>query len=50
MAKCPFCKKELKIKDLDIEKKGAGFFKQEIMYSCPSCKAILGFSRGKYGN
>jgi len=49
MALCPHCKKELKLNTLDKETLGVGFFKQEIMYSCPVCKKVLGFSRGKYG-
>jgi len=48
MARCPHCKGEVKLSELEKEKKGAGFFKQEIMYSCPHCKSILGISRGKF--
>jgi len=48
MAKCPFCKGEVTLSTLELEKKGVGFFKQEIMYSCPHCKNILGISRGKF--
>jgi len=49
MAKCPFCKGEVDLKNIEIEKKGIGFIKQEIMYSCPHCRSSLGISRGKYG-
>lgn len=48
MANCPHCKLEVKLSKIDKEKKGFGFFKQEIMYSCPHCKCILGISRGKW--
>jgi len=48
MAKCGFCKGEVTLKDIEIEKKGIGFIKQEIMYVCPHCKSILGVSRGKF--
>lgn len=47
-AKCPFCKGEVNLKDVKTQVSGAGFFKQEIMYSCPHCQSVLGFSRGKY--
>ena len=48
MAKCPYCKGEVTLKDIIQEKKGIGFVKQEIMYSCPHCHSILGISRGKW--
>jgi hypothetical protein len=48
MSKCPYCKQEIKIKDVKRETLGAGFLKQEIMYSCPVCDTIIGFSRGNY--
>ncbi len=48
MAKCPSCKGEVTLKTVETETKGAGFLKQEIMYACPHCKSILGFSRGKW--
>ena len=47
-AKCPFCKGEVDLANINRQIKGAGFVKQEIMYSCPHCQAILGFSRGKF--
>ena len=49
MAKCPQCKMEVSLETLKQEKKGVGFFKQEIMYTCPHCECIIGMSRGKYG-
>ncbi len=50
MARCPHCKLEIHLTDVKREKtKGNGFFKQEIMYSCPHCDMVIGFSRGKYG-
>jgi uncharacterized protein YbaR (Trm112 family) len=48
MAKCPFCKGDVTLDNVESEKKGAGILKQEIMYSCPHCKAVLGVSRGKW--
>lgn len=48
MAKCPYCKIEINFKNIEIEKKGMGLLKQEIMYICPGCKSILGISRGKW--
>ena len=39
---------EVKISEIEKEREGVGIFKQEIMYSCPNCKSILGFSRGKW--
>jgi len=48
MAKCPFCKQEISLKEVDKETLGSGFLKQEVMYSCPHCKTIIGFSRGNY--
>ncbi|MBU2590198.1 MAG: hypothetical protein KKA65_00830 [Nanoarchaeota archaeon] len=48
MAKCPHCKGEVSFKTIMEEKRGKGFLKQETMYSCPNCHAILGFSRGKF--
>jgi len=48
MAKCPFCKGAVKLSELEKETEGLGFLKQEIMYSCPHCKSILGISRGKW--
>jgi len=48
MAICPFCNGTITLDSIEREKKGLGFFKQEMMYSCPHCKKVLGFSRGKY--
>ena len=49
MYKCPHCKQEISLKDVDRETIGARFLKQEIMYSCPHCDTVIRFSRGKYG-
>jgi len=49
MSKCPHCKQEITLKDVNGEIIGAGFLKQKIMYSCPHCDTFIGFSRGKYG-
>jgi len=46
--KCPFCKGEVDLRTINKQVIGAGFLKQEIMYICPHCQAVLGFSRGKY--
>jgi hypothetical protein len=48
MAKCPYCKGDVTFGNIEKEKKGIGFLKQEIMYVCPHCKSILGLSRGKW--
>lgn len=48
MAICPFCKGNVNFENIKQETKGIGFLKQEIMYSCPHCKSILGMSRGKW--
>ncbi|MCK4757145.1 MAG: hypothetical protein KAS67_01695 [Thermoplasmata archaeon] len=48
MAKCPYCKNQITFDNVRRDVKGAGFLKQEIIYSCPICEAILGFSRGNY--
>lgn len=48
MARCPYCKGEVTLESIEKEKKGIGIFKQEIMYSCPHCKSVLGLSRGKW--
>lgn len=48
MAKCPYCKGEVDFENIETKKKGIGILKQEIMYSCPHCKSILGISRGKW--
>jgi len=46
--KCPLCKGEVSLDTIKKETKGIGLLKQEIMYMCPHCQAILGFSRGKF--
>jgi len=46
--KCPFCNGEVTLKTVKKETEGQGFLKQEIMYYCPHCYKVLGFSRGKY--
>ena len=49
MGICPYCKQHIALHEVKKETSGVGFFKQEIMYICPHCDTILGFSRGKYG-
>jgi hypothetical protein len=53
MAKCPHCKQPVTIKRTnketgelagEVHKEVIGLLKKEIMYSCPHCDAILGFS------
>lgn len=46
--KCAFCNKEVDFDNVKREVKGKGVLKEEILYYCPYCGAILGFSRGKY--
>jgi hypothetical protein len=46
--KCPFCKAEVDLQTVLKQKEGVGFLKQEILYYCPGCQAVLGFSRGKF--
>jgi len=48
MSKCPHCKQDINLNNLNKETSGAGFFMQEIMYSCPLCDIILSISRGKF--
>jgi len=48
IGRCPYCKGQVTLNSVEREEKGKGFLKQEIMYICPNCKCILGFSRGKY--
>jgi len=49
LAICPYCKQEVSLHDVNKESGRVGFFKKEIMYSCPHCENILGFSRCNYG-
>jgi hypothetical protein len=53
MAKCPHCNQTVTIKKSkqetgelakEVHKEVVGYVKKEIMYSCPHCDAILGFS------
>ncbi len=48
MGICPYCKQDIRLAEVKREVKGLGFLKQEIMYSCPFCDKVLGFSRGNY--
>ena len=48
MPVCPYCKQRLSLQDVKQEVQGRGFFKQEVMYYCPYCDTVLGFSRGNY--
>jgi hypothetical protein len=49
MARCPHCKNQVSFETIITEQKGAGFFRQDVIYSCPHCESIIGISRGKYG-
>lgn len=44
MGICPYCKKEVTLSDLQVEKKGTQIGGQERLYSCPFCQYILGVS------
>ncbi|MFC1691592.1 hypothetical protein ACFL0W_05425 [Nanoarchaeota archaeon] len=48
MPKCPHCKEEINFDNIKTIKKGAGLFKQEIIYFCPACESVIGISRGKW--
>jgi len=47
MGNCPYCKQKVSINDVKTETRGVGS-KREIMYMCPHCESILGFSRSRY--
>jgi len=43
MAKCPYCKKEVKGEEIITEKIKGGLLKlDKSVYSCPHCNNILG--------
>ncbi len=57
MAKCPYCKKTVTLAEqpsqsaglsagdgAPVRKEVVGRVKKEVMYSCPHCELILGFS------
>lgn len=51
MPKCPYCKEEITLKsvrkdtdDDEVERETYGTIKKEVMYSCPHCEIVLGFS------
>ncbi|HNU50729.1 MAG TPA: hypothetical protein PKJ98_07420 [Verrucomicrobiota bacterium] len=51
MAKCPHCKKPVRLgkeaapsDSQPVRKEVAGTVKKEVMYSCPHCDCVLGFS------
>jgi hypothetical protein len=52
MTKCPYCKKPVTLSEkaasspdsLPVRKEVLGAVKKEIMYSCPHCDCVLGFS------
>ena len=49
MAKCPHCEMDIVLtangssRGQEIRRDVAGFFKKEVMYSCPHCDKVLGF-------
>ena len=50
MALCPYCEKEVSLESSkkdnidNVQRDVKGLLKKEVMYSCPHCKKILGFS------
>ena len=50
MAECPYCNKPVVLDGQGEEKKNEilrykkGLLKKELMYACPHCQKILGFS------
>jgi phage terminase large subunit GpA-like protein len=52
MTKCPHCKKPVSLSAktassadaLPVRKETVGSVKKEVMYSCPHCDCVLGFS------
>lgn len=52
MAKCPYCKQSVTLRDTnresmdvaeEVHREVEGLVKKEIMYSCPHCESVLGF-------
>ncbi len=50
MATCPYCGKSVSLKasgsdkENEVCKEVRGTLKKEVMYSCPHCDKVLGFS------
>jgi len=50
MAICPYCEKNVFLRKSskddknEVRKEIEGEFKKEVMYSCPHCNRVLGFS------
>ncbi|HAL44556.1 MAG: hypothetical protein A2Y12_02695 [Planctomycetes bacterium GWF2_42_9] len=49
MGKCPYCRKDVALESKERENHQViryikGFIKKEVMYVCPHCESILGFS------
>jgi len=50
MALCPHCETEVTLKSAkkdkadEVQKDVEGLLKKEVMYSCPHCHKILGFT------
>jgi len=51
MAKCPHCKKPVNLSEKtassdsrQVREEVVGTVKKEVMYSCPHCDCVLGFS------
>ncbi len=38
MAKCPYCKEQVTVKNIEREE---GVFRKAIIYACPHCDALL---------
>ncbi|HPC59614.1 MAG TPA: hypothetical protein PKX23_03065 [Verrucomicrobiota bacterium] len=51
MPKCPYCKKAVTLSEKTagseaqpVRKEVVGTVKKEVLYSCPHCECVLGFS------
>jgi hypothetical protein len=50
MAKCPYCEKPVVLeargtdRTNEVRREVEGTVKKEVMYSCPHCDKVLGFS------
>jgi len=42
MAKCPHCDGKIGLDN--VRRSVKGLFRKEVMYSCPHCRSVLGFT------
>lgn len=57
MARCPYCEKEVTLKERDSSDPSAvrkatrtiWALRKEVMYSCPHCEKVLGFATPRIG-